>query len=99
MRPFEIDDGVDDLLAGRVDPKEHPEDWDMDGLQDHLARLAGIRLRVSAEDIGEEEFNTLTPEILNKLINKQMKAAFHSQVDDFGKIEFEDPEIFVRNHL
>ncbi len=80
-----IDEKVESLVQQWIDPKAHPEDWDIQGLRERLSRLFGARIRVSAEDLGEEEFNALDPERFAALIQDQAKALYREKENIFGR--------------
>ncbi len=92
-------DGVQDVIRGMADekvqmlvetfadPKSYPEDWDIQGLREHAARLFGFLAKVGPEDLGQEEFDQLKTEDLIHLINEQVNASFEKREVRFGKEE------------
>jgi len=46
-----MDEKVESAVETYIDPKAFPEEWDIDGLRDNLARVFGFRPRIGPEDI------------------------------------------------
>ncbi len=88
-----IDEKLEDLVDKWVDPKDHPEDWDIQGLVSGLSRLFGFRARIARDQIGEEAFDALTPETLKEIIREQAHSAYAEKEKLLGK---EDLEQLVR---
>jgi preprotein translocase subunit SecA len=80
-----IEEKVESMVETWVDPKEHPEDWDIQGLTDNVSRLFGFRAKIGPEDLGHEDFDSLTPEALTDLIKGQIKLAYEEKQKLFGK--------------
>jgi len=78
-----------------TDPKEHPENWDIQGLRDSFFRQFGFRPKISAEDIGQEAFDDLKVEDLSDLLAEQAKSAFQEKEKLFGKEDLEQLERFI----
>ncbi len=79
------DEKVEDLIATFTDPKEHPEDWDMQGLKENLARLFGFQPKIGPKDLGEERFESLEIEDLTHMIKEQIEAAYKKREEAFGE--------------
>ncbi|MFP4085953.1 MAG: preprotein translocase subunit SecA [Desulfobacteraceae bacterium] len=90
-----IEEKVDGLVPEWVDPKQDPEDWNFQGLQETIARLFGFRLKIDPEDMGEAAFDALKVEDINELIKEQVKAAYADKEKLFGKEELENLERFI----
>ncbi|MDB4443915.1 preprotein translocase subunit SecA [bacterium] len=90
-----IDEKVDSLIETFIDPKEHAEDWDIQGLRESLSRLFGFRPKIGPGDIGEEAFGELKIEGLTDLVREQVWAAYNRREEDFGKEELLSLERFI----
>ncbi|MGM0426365.1 MAG: preprotein translocase subunit SecA [Thermodesulfobacteriota bacterium] len=90
-----MEEKVDDLVSEWIDPKEYPEDWNIQGLKESIARLFGFRLRIDPEEIGEEAFDALKVEDINALIKEQVLAAYAEKEKVFGEEELEGLERFI----
>ncbi len=71
-----ISDKVDTLIEQLIDPKAHPEDWDIESLNDNISRLFGFQAKIRPDDIGEDKFKALKAEDLSLLINEQAASAY-----------------------
>jgi preprotein translocase subunit SecA len=80
-----MDEKVEDLIATFTDPKEHPEDWDIQGLKENLARLFGFQPRIGPKDLGEERFESLEIEDLTPLIKEQIETTYKKREEAFGE--------------
>ncbi len=80
-------DKIDSLIEMYIDPKAYPEDWDIQGLMESTIRIFGVRPKINADDIGEEEFNSLTPETLTDMLKTQVSEANEARVKDIDKDE------------
>ncbi|MDY6973207.1 MAG: SEC-C metal-binding domain-containing protein, partial [Thermodesulfobacteriota bacterium] len=90
-----IDDKVDSLVDNLIDPKEYPENWDIQGLTDTLSRLFGSRPEIGPKDIGEEAFDALKAEELSSLIKEQVKSFYEERKKLFGKEDMEQLERMI----
>jgi preprotein translocase subunit SecA len=90
-----IDEKVTDLVEKWIDPKEHPENWEMQGLKDTLSRLFGFRIKIGPEDMGEEAFDKLKVEDLSDVITEQVRNAYRQREKLFGKEEMEQLERLI----
>lgn len=90
-----IEDKLDAAIATFTDPKAPPEEWDISGLRDHLARLFGFLPKISPEDLGDETFDSLNPENLTDMIMKQVQDAYKKREMDFGKQDLESIERII----
>ncbi|MGD2126597.1 MAG: preprotein translocase subunit SecA [Desulfobacteraceae bacterium] len=79
------DEKVDSLIERFIDPKTYPEDWDIQGLKENLARLFGFRAKIGPEDLGEETFEALKVEEMKELIMEQVREAHEKRELAFGK--------------
>ncbi len=81
------DEKVQMLVETFVDPKGYPEDWDIQGLREHVARLFGFLAKIGPEDLGQEKFDQLKTEDLIQLINEQVHESFEKREKRFGQEE------------
>ena len=81
------EDKIDSLVEMHVDPKAYPEDWDIQGLMESTIRIFGVRPRINSDDIGEEEFNSLTQETLAEMLKTQVREANEARVKGIDKSE------------
>jgi len=84
-----IDDRTEILVENMIDPKAYPEDWDLKGLNDSIARIFGTRLRIGEQDVDGIPFDDLKVETLLNLIQKQAKDSYKDKQKLFGKEDFE----------
>ena len=84
-----MDEKIDSAVLTFIDPKAHPEDWDINGLNECLTRLFGFRPMIGPKDLGEEEFEALNPEELTDILKKQAKDAYENRIRDIGKENLE----------
>ena len=82
-----INDRIDVLIETYTDPKSYPEDWDIQGLMESTIRTFGVRPKINADDIGEEEFNSLKPEILADMLKTQVREANEARMKGIDKNE------------
>jgi len=80
-----IDDTIDTLVGRWIDPKEHPEDWDLPSLTEQYIRVFGLSPKIGPQDLGEEAFNTLRPDAVADLLKEQTKSAYQEKRKLFGK--------------
>ncbi|MFC1495629.1 SEC-C metal-binding domain-containing protein, partial [Thermodesulfobacteriota bacterium] len=90
-----IDDKIDALVSSSTNPKSYPEDWDISGITENIIRIFGLRPKISPEDIGEEEFDSLTQESLTGLLTEQVKDAYDKRGEGFEKAELESIEKII----
>ncbi|MFH1083395.1 MAG: preprotein translocase subunit SecA, partial [Pseudomonadota bacterium] len=90
-----IDDEVDASVEQWIDPKEYPENWNVNELKANISRLFGFRLKLGTEDIGEEAFDALKVEDLPDLIKEQVRAVYEERENLFGKEELRHLERFI----
>jgi preprotein translocase subunit SecA len=84
-----LDEKIDSTIMTFIDPKTHPEEWDMDSLSEFAVRVFGFRPMVGPKDMGQEAFEALNPETLTEIIKKQAKDAYEKRVMDIGKENLE----------
>ena len=84
-----MEEKIDSAILTFIDPKTHPEEWDIDGLSEFLARVFGFRPMIGPKDLGEEQFEDLNPETLAELLKKQAKEAYEKRIKDIGKENLE----------
>ena len=89
------DEKVESLIQGFTDPKEYPEDWDIQGLKENIARLFGFAAKIGPEDLGEERFDQLKVEDLTDLLKEQVEASFEKREQKFGEEDLRSLERFV----
>lgn len=80
-------DKIESFVETFTDPKSYPEDWDVQGLMENTIRTFGVRPRINADDIGEEEFNSLTPEALADMLKAQIREANEARVKGIDESE------------
>lgn len=89
------DEKVESLIEGFTDPKEYPENWDILGLKENIARLFGFAPKIGPEDLGEERFDQLKVENLTDLVEDQVEASFQKREQAFGEEDLRSLERFV----
>jgi len=89
------DEKVDSLIEGFTDPKEYPENWDIHGLKENIARLFGFAPKIGSEDLGEERFDQLKVEDLTDLLKEEVQASFQKREQAFGEEDLRSLERFV----
>ncbi len=87
-----VTDTVEGLVEKWLDPKAHPEDWDIESLSDNVIRLFGFRPKIRPEDVGEEAFETFQPEDLKEIILEGAMAAYAEKEKLLGKEDLEQLE-------
>ncbi|MCJ7810031.1 MAG: preprotein translocase subunit SecA, partial [Desulfobulbaceae bacterium] len=90
-----IDDKIDGIATLLINPKDDPEDWNMDELMENLFRHFGFRVKVGPKDMGEDAFSQLKVEGLVELIKKQVQGAYEEKERLFGKEELEHVERYI----
>jgi preprotein translocase subunit SecA len=83
---------VDSIISRYIDPKDHPEDWNIQALKEDLARIFGLNARIGPEDLGEDEFHQLRLEGLTELVEEQVKTAYEAKWKAFDREELESIE-------
>ncbi len=86
---------IETLVEMYTDPKSYPEDWDVQGLMEHIIRVFGMRPRLSAEDIGQEEFDALNIEKLTDMLKSQIKEANETRLEGIDRDELLKIQKFV----
>ncbi len=89
------DEKVESLIEGFTDPKEYPENWDILGLKENIARLFGFAPKIGLEDLGEERFDQLKVEDLSDLIKEQVQASFQKREQAIGEEDLRSLERFI----
>jgi preprotein translocase subunit SecA len=89
-----VDEKVESLIGRFTDPKEMPEDWDIQGLKENIARLFSFRPRIGPEDLGEDRFHDLKLEELRQMVEEQVRAAHNHRQEAFGKEDLGSLERF-----
>ena len=90
-----IDEKVAALVEKWIDPKEYPENWEIQGLMDTSSRLFGFRPKIGPEHMGEEAFDKVKLEDLTELIAEQVRSAYQQKVKLFGKEDLERIERLI----
>jgi len=80
-----VDERIDSIVAEFIDPKTHPEEWDITGLSEAVVRVFGFLPMIGPKDLGEDEFHDLNPEILTDLLKKKAKDAYENKMREVGK--------------
>jgi len=84
-----MEEKIDSVVATLIDPKTHPEEWDIDSIREVVTRVFGFHPMVGPKEQGEEEFEALNPETLAELLKKQAKEAYERKITDIGKENLE----------
>ncbi|MDY6879545.1 MAG: preprotein translocase subunit SecA [Thermodesulfobacteriota bacterium] len=90
-----IDEKIDALVTTWVDPKAHPEDWDMEHLTDSLARIFGFHAKIGPDDLGEETFDALQMDDLISRIKEQVNSVYQERLARFPKEDLQQIQRFV----
>ncbi len=83
---------VDALIDAYTDPKAAPEEWEIHGLKDQVARLFGIRLKLGPPDMGEDEFHALRQDELRETLKEEAWKAQEKREAEFGKEDLKSIE-------
>ena len=83
------------LVDTFINPKDPPEDWDIQSLRENIARLFGFLPQIGPEDLGEEKFDQLKTEDLILLLNEQVQESFEARERRFGKEELRSLEKII----
>jgi len=89
------DEKVESLIEGFTDPKEYPENWNIQGLKENIARVFGFAAKIGPEDLGEERFDQLKVEDMTDLIKEQVQASFEKRKQTFGEEDLRSLERFI----
>jgi len=87
-----MEEKVDALIDAYTDPKAAPEEWEIQGLKDQVARLFGVRLKLGPPDMGEDEFNALKPDELRETLKEEVWKAHEKREVEFGKEDLKSIE-------
>jgi preprotein translocase subunit SecA len=79
-----IDEKVAALVEAFSDPKMPPEDWDIAGLKENVARLFGFLPKIEPDDLGEETFENLRVEGLIDILQEQAQDAYRNREEQVG---------------
>ena len=90
-----IEEEMDILVEKWIDPKEYPENWDLQGLSENLSRLFGFRPKIDPKDIGQETFDGLKIEGLCDLLKEQVRTAYQKREELLGKDGLEELERMI----
>ncbi len=90
-----IEEKIGDLIAGFVDPKEYPENWDIQGLTEQTSRIFGFLPKIGPGDLGEEEFESLKPEVLHDMLKEAVIDSYRQRQELFGKEDMERLERLI----
>jgi len=90
-----MDEKVEDLIERFVDPKEPPEEWNIQELKEYLARLLGYQPKIGPKDIGEERFDDLGVEELTQMIKEQVEATYKKREEAFGEEDLRSLEKII----
>ena len=90
-----IEEEMDILVEKWIDPKEYPENWDLQGLSENLSRLFGFRPKIDPKDIGQETFDVLKSEGLCDLLKEQVRIAYQKREELLGKDGLEELERMI----
>ncbi len=90
-----MEEKIDTLVERWIDPKAHPEDWDLTGLSENLARIFGFRPRILPQDMSDEELADLDPESLAQRIKEQVREAYKERKRYVQKEELEEVARFI----
>jgi len=84
-----MDEKIDATISTFIDPKTHPEEWDINGLSEFFIRVFGFRPMIGPKDLGEDKFEALDPETIIELLKKQAKDTYEKKITDIGKENLE----------
>jgi len=90
-----MDEKVYGLIERFIDPKAHPEDWEIQGLKENLARLFGFPPKIGPEELGEDAFYQMNIEDMTNLLMEQVHSAYNKRERAFGKEDLESLERFI----
>ncbi len=84
-----IDQKAETLVEQWIDPKAHPEDWNLKELNDGISWLFSFPANIGPEAMGEEAFDALKVENLPDLIKERALAEYEEREKLFGKEDLE----------
>jgi preprotein translocase subunit SecA len=90
-----IDEKAEALVEKWIDPKEYPEDWNIQGLKDNFLRMFGFGSKIGPEDMGEEAFDGMKVEDLSNLLKEQVRATYEEKRKLVGKEDLEQLERLI----
>jgi preprotein translocase subunit SecA len=90
-----MEERIDALVREHSDLKAYPEDWDIQGLIEGTIRIFGVRPRITAEDIGQDEFDSLTQQTLSDLVKKQVKDANEARMAGIKKEDLQSVQKMI----
>ncbi len=85
-----IDDYVDLVLEENIDPKAHPEEWDIKALSQELFSSLGLDLKLDID-----QFMTSGHDGLRKHLEEEIKNHYRKRKETIGQEEFSNMERFV----
>ncbi|MBW1789017.1 MAG: preprotein translocase subunit SecA [Deltaproteobacteria bacterium] len=88
-------DKAEALVGKWIDPKQYPDEWDMDDLKGNVARIFGFVPKIGPDDMKQDEFDGLKPETLTELLQEQVLAAYKEKEALFGKEDLQSVGRFV----
>ena len=90
-----MEEKIDALVERWIDPKAHPEEWDIAGLAENLARIFGFRPKILPQDIGKEELFQLDPDGLARIIKDQVREVLREREKYVAKEELDELARFI----
>lgn len=90
-----MDEKVEALIEEFTDPKDHPEDWQIEALTDNMMRLFGFRPKIGPGDLGEEAFENLRIEELTDILKEQVREACKTREKQIGLEDLRALERYV----
>ena len=69
---------ADELLLQYVDEKQHPEQWDLKGLDEALLRSFSLRLNLAEQGL------ELSPEAITETVSSEMKTHLRAKEKEYG---------------
>ncbi|MBN1277242.1 MAG: preprotein translocase subunit SecA [Deltaproteobacteria bacterium] len=90
-----IDEKVASLVGNYIDPKEYPENWDIEGMGEDFFRVFGFRPKIGPKDIGEDAFEKMKPEDMSDILREQVMSGYREKENLFGKDELEHVERLI----
>lgn len=89
------DEKIESLVERFIDPKAYPDDWDIDGLKENVARIFGFAPKIGPKDLGEDAFESLKAEDLVELIKTEVREAHEKREMAFGSEDFTSLEKYI----
>ena len=84
-----IEQKTETLVEQWIDPKAHPEDWNLKELNAGISWLFGFPANIGPEAMGDEAFDALKIENLPDLIKERALAEYGEREKLFGKEDLE----------